>query len=97
MNSGSKVYEIVFKPSVAKQLRKLPKGEQRKIVEKVKGLSTDPRPHGVKKLQGKTSLYRLSAGDYRIIYTIEDDKLKILILRVGDRKDIYRILGRLEK
>lgn len=57
-------------------------------------LEFDPRPDGYKKLKGKINpaLYRIRCGDYRIIYTIEDDVLIIVIIEIGHRKQIYRIL-----
>jgi mRNA interferase RelE/StbE len=85
-------YSIHFKPSVAKTLAKLPRDAQRRIATRIEQLIADPRPQGVEKLKGKDNLYRVRAGDYRIIYTIEDDKLVVLIVSIGHRRDIYRDL-----
>jgi mRNA interferase RelE/StbE len=52
-------------------------------------LATNPRPANCKKLKGFKGLYRIRAGDYRIIYRIEDNALIIEVIRIGDRKDIY--------
>ena len=52
-------------------------------------LETDPRPRAAKKLVGRNG-WRLRVDDYRVIYTIEDDRLLIMIVRVGHRKEIYR-------
>ena len=56
----------------------------------MKALRNDPRPTGVKKLAGKDDLYRIREGDYRIIYTIQARELVILVLKIGDRKEVYR-------
>ena len=50
----------------------------------------EPRPHGVKKLLGVDDLYRVRVGSYRVVYTIRDDRLIVLVLRISDRKDVYR-------
>jgi mRNA interferase RelE/StbE len=57
----------------------------------MKALRNDPRSPGVKKLAGKDDLYRIREGDYRIIYTIRKHRdLVILVLKIGDRKEVYR-------
>ena len=56
----------------------------------MKTLQYNPRPPGVKKLAGENDLYRIREGDYRIIYTIEDKELIVLVVKIGDRKEIYR-------
>ena len=56
---------------------------------KIDSLSLDPRPPGVKKLSAEEGVYRVRDGDFRIIYSIEDRKLLILVLSVGNRRDIY--------
>ncbi len=58
-------------------------------------LEENPRPHGVEKLEAKERLYRVYVGpgkDYRVIYQIQDDTLLIVVVKVGDRKDVYRRL-----
>ncbi|MBV8709322.1 MAG: type II toxin-antitoxin system RelE/ParE family toxin [Acidobacteriaceae bacterium] len=67
----------------------------KKIFGDIQSLADNPRPHGYEQLTGKGKLYRLPVGpgkDYRIIYEVEDDKLLISILKIGDRKEIYRDL-----
>ncbi len=54
------------------------------------GLAVNPRPKGVKKLSGLDDLYRIRVGDYRIVYQIHDDRLIVLVVRIGHRKDVYR-------
>ncbi len=57
-------------------------------------LDDNPRPHGTEKLTGSEDFYRIREGDYRIIYTIKDKELIILVVKIGHRKDVYR--GRIE-
>ena len=82
-------YKILIKPSAVKELNKIPKKELSKITERINALSNDPRPSGCEKLVVQNA-YRIRQGSYRIIYTIEDDKLIILVIKVGHRRDVYR-------
>ncbi|MDQ6908342.1 MAG: type II toxin-antitoxin system RelE/ParE family toxin [Chloroflexota bacterium] len=63
---------------------------QRTLVQAMTLLGDDPRPHGVEKMTGGENEYRIREGDYRVVYTIRDAALIVLIVRVGHRKDIYR-------
>jgi mRNA interferase RelE/StbE len=83
-------YSIEMEKSAAKALSKLETREQNAIVKAIDGLAHDPRPDGVKKLSGQDNLWRIRAGDYRIIYTISDKRLIVLVLNIGHRKDVYR-------
>lgn len=83
-------YHVFFKPSVDRQLRKLPTDVQRRIVRDVAALAFDPRPPGVVKLAGAENLWRIRIGDYRVIYEIHDGQLIVLVLRVAHRRDVYR-------
>lgn len=58
-------------------------------MRRIAALAEDPRPAGVEKLSGDDK-YRIRQGDYRILYLIEDDMLVITIVRVGNRRDVYR-------
>jgi mRNA interferase RelE/StbE len=82
-------YEILFKESVWKELKKIPKGDLKKILSRIKGLGTDPRPSGSEKLTAH-ELYRIRQGNYRIVYSIQDKALTIWIIKVGHRKEVYR-------
>ena len=82
-------YKIVFKKSVAKDFKKIPKKDISKILKVIRSLATDPRPHGVKKLSGQER-YRMRQGNYRILYAIEDAQLVITVVKVGDRREVYR-------
>ncbi len=61
-----------------------------RVSRKIDALAQDPRPAGVKKLEGEADIYRVRDGNFRIIYRIEDRKPLILVLLVGDRRDVYR-------
>jgi len=83
-------YDVSFKPSADRQLRELPADAQRRIVDKVAGLASNPRPAGVVELTGGENLWRIRIGDYRVIYEIHDDRLVVLVLRLANRTDMYR-------
>ena len=83
-------YKILIKASAAKEIEKIRTQKDRsRVVKKIRSLADDPRPRGCEKLSGK-ELYRVRQGNYRIVYSIEDDKLIVHIIKVGDRKDVYR-------
>ena len=82
-------YELVFKKSVAKDLRGLPKRDVARIMQRIASLASDPRPPGCEKLSG-LDRYRIRQGLYRIVYEIEDARLIVLVVRVGHRRDVYR-------
>jgi mRNA interferase RelE/StbE len=82
-------YEIFFKDSVWKELRKIPKSDLKKVLSRVEQLGNDPRPMGCEKLTG-LELYRIRQGNYRIVYSILDNELTVWVVTVGNRKDVYR-------
>lgn len=82
-------YELVFRKSVAKDLRAFPARDVRRILERVRSLSGDPRPPGCEKLSGQER-YRLRQGNYRIVYEIADRRLLVTVVKIGHRRDIYR-------
>jgi len=79
---------IEFDARAAKELRKLARDVQQRIVYAVDALRVDPLAG--KPLSGFPHLRRIRAGDYRVIYTFKNDRLIVLVLRVGHRRDIYR-------
>jgi mRNA interferase RelE/StbE len=83
-------YKIEWKRAAIKELQKLPRPMISKIVSAVDNLSSNPYPHGVRKLVNTEDSYRIRVGDYRVLYNIVETKLIIEIIRVGHRKDIYR-------
>ena len=83
-------YEISVKKTAIKELENIPKKELQKLVKKIQTLSEEPRPQGSQKLSHKEQ-YRIRQGDYRAIYTIDDDNVNVYIIKVGHRKEIYRL------
>ncbi len=82
-------YELMIRPSVRKDVKKIPGPELRKILDRIETLRENPRPPGSVKLSGK-EYYRIRQGDYRIIYEIQDEVLVIIVIKIGHRRDIYR-------
>ena len=88
------MYQVKVAEEAAKFIRKQDKRIQRQIINSIRELAQNPRPQGCKKLQGYKELYRIRSGNYRIVYTIREKKLLVLVVRVAHRKDIYRHLGK---
>ena len=82
-------YKVLIKPSAAKEIEAIPLRDRRRIVARIQGLSTDPRPPGCEKLSGQDK-FRLRQGSYRIVYSVHDDESSLLIVKAGRRKDVYR-------
>ena len=84
-------YVVEFAPAARRQLKKLDRPIQQRILRRVEKLKGQPRPKTAEKLKGTTEpVYRVREGDYRIIYTIEDDRLIVLVVRIGHRSEVYR-------
>ena len=82
-------YQVLFKPSALRELAKLPRLIAERIAPAIDALARQPRPPGCKKLAGGGNLWRIRVGDYRIIYQVHDDRLVVLIARIGHRGNIY--------
>jgi mRNA interferase RelE/StbE len=82
-------YNVVVKRSAARELEAIPLKDRRRIVARIRDLATDPRPPGCQKLSGEEK-YRLRQGDYRILYEITDRELVVTVVRIGNRRDVYR-------
>lgn len=83
-------YRVEVSHAAARQLRKLDGAAQRRIQAVIELLAQDPRPGGAKKLVGGAGEWPVRTGDYRIIYEIDDGVLRILVLAVGHRREVYR-------
>lgn len=83
-------YALEVSATAERQLRRLQKADQRRVVQTIRQLATDPRPRGTRKLSGYDDVYRVRSGRFRIIYSIEDRRLLIIVLKIGHRKDVYR-------
>jgi mRNA interferase RelE/StbE len=84
-------FQIVILPSAERELSRLDPPERRRLDERILSLSTNPRPPGVKALRETDGAMRVRVGEWRIIYRIEDARLLVLIVRVGHRRDVYRV------
>jgi mRNA interferase RelE/StbE len=83
-------YELRVRPSVAKDLRGIPKADMRRILARLEALREDPRPPGCEKLSGTEEWYRVRQGVYRIVYTVDDRTVIVEAVRVGHRGAVYR-------
>lgn len=83
-------YKVEITTSAEKSLKKIPKKDIAKIVEAIQILAISPFPEGCRKLKGEEDVYRVRQGNYRIIYEVVENKLIILVLKIGHRKDIYK-------
>ncbi len=83
-------WEVRFRPSGLRDFRALPRPAQVRVGERIERLAADPRPPGVQKLAGGEDFYRIRAGDYRVIYAIDDPARVVMVVKVGHRGDVYR-------
>ena len=82
-------YSIEILRVAQKQLARIDRTQQQRIIAAIRSLADDPRPSGCKKLSGRPA-WRIRIGSYRVIYEIQDDRLLVLVVTIGDRKDVYR-------
>jgi mRNA interferase RelE/StbE len=82
-------YRPLIKPSAVKELEALPAKDRRRIVPRIEGLASEPRPHGCEKLSGLEQ-YRVRQGDYRVVYGVDDDARVVIVVKIGHRRDVYR-------
>lgn len=82
-------YDVQVGKAASKLLGKLDPPVQKRLVEAMGALSTDPRPAGVKAIKGHPGLLRLRVGNYRVVYTVTDAELLVLVVHLGHRRDVY--------
>ena len=82
-------FELRVRPSVAKDLRGVPKADVKRILRRIEGLREDPRGPGCEMLSA-AELYRVRQGVYRIVYEIHDECVMVEVIRVGHRGEVYR-------
>lgn len=82
-------YRIEFSSRAARNFLKLAPESQRRIAAKIDSLAVDPRPPGCEKLSG-VEAFRIRAGDYRVVYLVEDPARIVTVTRIGHRRDVYR-------
>lgn len=82
-------YSILLTRSAARELESVPTKDRQRIVTKIRALADNPRPVGAEKLSGDDK-YRIRQGDYRILYEIVDAELIVTVVRIGNRREVYR-------
>jgi len=85
-------YSVEFRPAVLKSIKRLPLKDLRRIKKKIDELAADLPNPAVTKMKGNNSFHKIRSGDYRIIYEIHDERLVILVVKVGHRRDVYKRL-----
>jgi len=85
-------YVIKFRPAVEKDIRHLPQKELIRIKRKIESLAENLPDRSTTKMKGNNNFHKVRVGDYRIVYEIHDDVLVILVVKIGNRKDIYKKL-----
>jgi len=85
-------WTVKIKRSASKELKSVPRRDQRRIAIAIELLSENPFPANAKRLTGTNGCYRVRVGDWRVVYEIKNEKLIIFIVRIGHRKDVYRKL-----
>jgi len=83
-------YRIEITASAEKQLGSLPRADRVRVARRIMALSTEPRPPGCRQLSGHEDVYRIRVGVYRVIYSIEDRRILVVVLKIGHRRDVYR-------
>jgi mRNA interferase RelE/StbE len=82
-------YKLLIKASAAKEIEGIPKRDRKRVINRIMKLAEDPRCEGCEKLSG-LDRYRVRQGRYRILYTINDEEVIIVVVKVGHRRDVYR-------
>jgi mRNA interferase RelE/StbE len=86
------LYSIEFRAAVLKSLKRFPKRDLVRIKKKIEELGSNLPNPDTTKMKGDNSFHKVRSGDYRIIYEIHDDRLVILVVKVGHRKEVYKKL-----
>ena len=85
-------YSIEFRPAVLKTLKLLPKRELVRIKKRIDDLSSNLPDPKMTKMKGNNPFHKIRSGDYRIVYEIHDERLVVLVVKIGHRKDVYKNL-----
>ena len=90
MTDGDRQYAVEIEPVAWNVLMTMPDRIQEQILTAIEGLESQPRPQNAKRLTGKwRGFYRIRSGNYRVIYTIENERLVVVVIKIGDRRDVY--------
>ena len=82
-------YEVYLKRSAAKELGRIPRTDLRRVVARIRSVAKEPRPHGSEKLSGQER-YRVRQGDYRIVYSVQDDERTVWLVKIGHWREVCR-------
>lgn len=82
-------YRLEVRLSAVKELDGLPRTDLARVMDRLEGLSANPRPPGCEKLSDQDR-YRVRQGDYRILYEVDDSQQVVTIVKVGHRREVYR-------
>ena len=83
-------YRVEISRTAQAQLKRVPRDGQTRVVRAILALADEPFPKGSRKLSGYTDVFRIRIGQYRVIYSVANGKLIVIVLKIGHRKDIYR-------
>ncbi len=84
-------YKVDFSKAAEDQLESIPKSDVKKIIKRAEKLSSNPFPVGYESVKGApVETYRVRQGDYRILYTVHEKKLIVLVIKIGHRREVYR-------
>jgi mRNA interferase RelE/StbE len=83
-------YRVLFAPAAGKELARIDRPQRLRIQTAIAGLADDPRPRGAVALRTRPGLFRVRIGHYRAVYSVEDDRLLVLVVDVGHRSEVYR-------
>lgn len=96
MYESSRRYRIQWHRAARRELRRLPRGDQRRINAHVQGLASDPQPPGCRRMTGPHAAWRIRVGRYRVVYQIQGNVAIVFIVRVAKRDVVYRKLETLQ-
>jgi mRNA interferase RelE/StbE len=85
-------FRIEVSATAEKQIRKLRREDQLRVLRAIQPLATEPTPPGSRKIRGYDDVYRIRVGNYRVLYHVAGRRLLIIILKIGHRREIYRSL-----
>jgi mRNA interferase RelE/StbE len=86
----SRTYDVRLLVTARRQFLRVPARIRSRVGSAIRALAADPRPPGCKKLVGSTAYYRIRVGDYRVLYEVRDREVLVLVIKIGDRREVYR-------
>lgn len=82
-------YRVVIKRSATKEIERLPIQTRARVVDAIGALAIEPQPRGCEKLSAQER-YRIRVGDHRVVYSVADETVTVVVVKVGHRRDVYR-------